>query len=273
MLRLLSKIIVVSGMLVASALLSGGANAHECRNLWQPTVTTPPAPGAYFICVGFSHEDPSQGYPGEGKKNNIDFFPLWVFGPGDNDFNSLDVSVGDVVEVKATIYYLNSNYNGVTEDSDPPPGYFFTTPGGFEAPIPICDDDKYDNRNKNRCRSFKKELQLTNKVFSEDWWSYRDRVDFVTPFPGTYAFVLSGKLKRKGQQAIEFHSKWVSESPRIPYGPFWNPTGAHHGDPSFYVKAPEFWFSGVAPAGTRAADMHSPSPRPQSALKALLNGN
>lgn len=266
MFHTLSKITLFSLLLLASALL-GGANAHECRNLWQPTVTTPPAPGAYFICVGFSHEDPDAGYPGEGKTNNIDFFPLWVFGPGDSDFNSLDTAKGDIVEVKATVYYLNSTYNAIAEGADLSPGYFFTTPNGFEAPIPICEG--YDNQRGKRCKSYKMEFQTTNKVFSEDWWSYRAPIDFLTPYPGTYAFVLDGKLQRKGQQPIEFHSKWVSETPRIPYGPSWSPTGATHGDPSTYVHAPEFWFSGVAPSGTKASQMLK-SPSARDALKAML---
>jgi hypothetical protein len=87
------------------ALLSSTAQAHECRPL-GPWYRTPPEIPSYGICAGFSKEDAAKQLPGVGKKNNLDFFPAWIY--SDNNVAWLDRTKGDKVDITAKLYYLNS---------------------------------------------------------------------------------------------------------------------------------------------------------------------
>ena len=133
--------------ILGAALFTTSSQAHECRALGQVNAegspgdpsATPPVPphavdDAYWVCIGFSEEEPPQ--PGEGLPNNLDFFPL--FAPG-NDFNnvsSVDTTKGDKVDITATLYYLNDKYYVIPYDADfniTVPFFFFKSSGvGYE---------------------------------------------------------------------------------------------------------------------------------------------
>ncbi|HET6377027.1 MAG TPA: hypothetical protein VFG05_01760 [Methylocella sp.] len=242
--RNIARFACLSGMVLASALLAASAEAHECRILGQANDFTPPAPGSYFICTGFAIEDESLGQPGEGKKNNLDFFPLFVTGPNEEDFIPLDRRQGDIVDVKAKLEYLNGTYYEIPVDQNynvTPSTFFLTTDGvGYESPIATCSP-WYPG-----CKSFEKVLNylVPVDVPEEGAVSYRAPYDFVLPYPGMYAWVISGKLKKQGQKAVEFKTKWVSASPRLPYGPL----DADAVNPATFVGEPEGWFDSVRPA-------------------------
>lgn len=68
----------VLGAMLASALFSASAQAHECRALGQSNNETI---NQYWVCVGFAVEDGFR--PRAGTTNNIDFIPIWVTPGGD----------------------------------------------------------------------------------------------------------------------------------------------------------------------------------------------
>lgn len=230
---------------LAAALFTTSSQAHECRILGQSNnFTPPPYPGSYYVCVGFSIEDASLGQPGEGKKNNLDLFPLFVTGPDEADYIPLDTRKGDKVDIKATLYYLNDKYFEIPTDADfnvTVPLFFFKTPGvGYESPIATCSPWQ------SGCKEFKK--ALTNlvpvDVPEEDAVSYRAPNNFVLPYSGMYAWVITGTLQKKGQKPVEINAKWVSGAPRVPYGPL----DADDIKKSTLVDGPEGWFENVQPA-------------------------
>lgn len=240
----IARFACLSGMALAAALFAASAEAHECRMLGQANDFTPPAPGNYFICAGFAIEDESLGQPGEGKPNNLDFFPLFVTGPNEEDFIPLDRRQGDIVYVKATLHYLNGNYYEIPVDQNfnvTPPAFLFTTDGvGYESPIATCSP-WYPG-----CKAFEKKLLFLVPVDvpEEGAVSYRAPNNFILPYSGMYAWVISGTLKKQGQKPVEFKMKWVSAAPRIPYGPL----DADDVNPAAFVGAPEGWFDSVQPA-------------------------
>jgi hypothetical protein len=105
------------GALGALCLLPYAAQAHECRALGLANAqgsydakhpeNSKPVPDQYWICPGFSGEDPAHGIPGAGKPNNLDFFPFYIPGKDFNKLSSLDTAKGDKVDITATLYYLN----------------------------------------------------------------------------------------------------------------------------------------------------------------------
>lgn len=228
------------GVCFGLTLLAAGAQAHECRALGQASAWgTPdnPVADAYWLCVGFSKEDESMGLPGEGKPNNLDFFPFYVPGDNSDNFSSLDTSQGDKVDIEATLKYLNDTYFPVPHDEDfhvTEPWFFFTQNGvGYESPI-VKGNPK-----------FKKKIEENDlvKIDSEGSWAYRNKEDFILPFAGTYQWIVKGTVQKKGKPAVKFETKWTCNQPRIPYGP--SDLGNFDGS---VVQAPEGWFDCARPA-------------------------
>ena len=229
--------------MLASTLFAASVQAHECRILGQVSDFSPNPPARYDICVGFAIEDSSLGQPGEGKLNNLDFFPLLVKGPNAEDFLPLDTRTGDKVDIKATLIYLNDKYYEVPVDENfniTVPWFFFTTQGvGYKSPIGSCS--------RRECKVFKKEINHFKPVDAEDAVSYRAFQDFFLPFSGNYAWIITGTIKKTGYAPVTFKTKWVSRQPRVPYGPL---------DASdiegTLVQAPEGWYDSVQPAAQAA---------------------
>jgi len=242
--RRIFKSAVVSGVTLASALIASGAQAHECRALGQVNDVTPPSPGQYWVCAGFAIEDESIGQPGEGKSYNLDFLPFFYDGL---NFVSLDTRQGDTVVLVATLDFLNNtfiepplNQNGELAD----PLFFFKTSGvGYESPISTCIP-WYSG-----CTQFTKVIANPVPVDIDDGVTYRRSSNFVLPYPGMYAWTFIAKLQKQGQKPIDIKAKWVSDAPRVPYGPF-NPDDVQVNN---LVGAPEGWFDSVRPANSLAA--------------------
>lgn len=233
-------------LVFASTLFAPGVQAHECRILGQVNDFSSNLPGRYGLCVGFSVEDSSLGQPGEGKKNNLDFFPLFVTGPESEDILPLDTSEGDKVDINATLYYLNDKWFEIPLDDNfniTEPCFFFTTQGvGYESPIARCFPPKHG------CKEFKKEIRHFVPVDAEDAVSYRAFQDFILPYSGNYAWIITGSIQKQGQPPVTFKTKWVSAQPRVPYGP----ADANNIENTL-TQAPEGWYDNVMPAAQAAA--------------------
>ncbi|MFO1418675.1 MAG: hypothetical protein U1E83_08390 [Methylotetracoccus sp.] len=278
--------------LAALALAPLAANAHECRALglamaWgtydatHPENSTP-APDQYWLCVGFSGENPAQGLPGAGKPNNLDFFPFWLGGKDTNhEIRPLNTDNGDKVDIKATLVYLNDfvfdinyvcvwPYDAANCPGVQPPTLFFrqlnvaydkngnptskgTTGFGYEQPIALDENGKPVYEKK-----------ITNFVNLPDpeggnYRTYRAPKDFILPKLGTYAWIITGTLQKKGKAPVSFDTKWTCQAPRIPYGP----TDLNDIDGTI-VGAPEGWFDCVryenAPTAATAATPAQGSP-------------
>ncbi|MFO1418677.1 MAG: hypothetical protein U1E83_08400 [Methylotetracoccus sp.] len=226
------------------------ANAHECRSLGlangqgyydaKNPQNSKPVPDQYWLCIGFGAEDPAHGLPGAGAPNNIDVFPLWAPGKDFGTYASLDTAKGDVVKLKANLYWLSDYvfdlpnvcawpYDQANCPGIQPATLFFrqlnvaydnkgnptakgTTGYGYEQPIALDKDGK---------PVFEVPITKFKKVDWEGFWDYKSPKDFVLPSMGSYAFVVSGTLQKKGKAAVNFESKWTCQAPRIPYGP-WN---------------------------------------------------
>ncbi|MFO1418678.1 MAG: hypothetical protein U1E83_08405 [Methylotetracoccus sp.] len=239
--------------LAALGLAPFAANAHECRALGLASAVghydrdhpenSTPVPDQYWLCVGFSQENPSIGQPGVDKPNNLDFFPFWVGGKNFNSqINSLDTAKGDKVDITATLYWLNDYVFDVSSvcvwpyDQTNCPGIqpatlFFrqlnvaydkngnptskgTTGFGYEQPIALDESGK---------PVYEKKIAKFVKVATNEgdgYWSYRAPKDFNLPKMGTYAWVITGTLQKKGKAPVNIDTKWTCQAPRIPYGPW-----------------------------------------------------
>ncbi|MFO1418679.1 MAG: hypothetical protein U1E83_08410 [Methylotetracoccus sp.] len=239
--------------LAAVALAPLAANAHECRALGLATAwgtydakhpeNSKPAPDQYWLCLGFSEENPSLGQPGVDKLNNLDFFPYWVGGKSsEQQINSLDTDKGDKVDITATLYWLSDYVFDIPSvcvwpfDAASCPGIepatlFFrqlnvaydkngnptskgTTGYGYEQPIALDENGK---------PVYEKKITKFTKIlmdFGDGQWSYRAPKDFPLPKLGSYAWVVKGTIQKKGKAPISFDTKWPCQAPRIPYGPY-----------------------------------------------------
>ncbi|HEY8006094.1 MAG TPA: hypothetical protein VIE66_04660 [Methylocella sp.] len=272
-----------------AALFTTSSQAHECRALGQVNAegslgdpsATPPVPphavdDAYWVCIGFSEEEPPQ--PGEGLPNNLDFFPL--FAPG-NDFNnvsSVDTTKGDKVDITATLYYLNDKYYVIPYDADfniTFPFFFFKSSGvGYESPISRCGSMSSQGTAQRdgvplvvplagggQCRAFEKQI---SPIVRQEWEGlavYRGKMEFPLPFPGTYAWVVKGTIQKKDQPPATFTTKVVSQQPRVPYGPY-DLTDIEN----TLVQAPENYFDSARPKSLQAT-------KPATATAAYQKGS
>lgn len=251
------------------ALLSLGfaAQAHECRPL-GPWYRTPPVTPSYGICTGFAREDAEKGLPGAGKRNNLDFFPAWIY--SDNNVSWLDTSKGDTVDITATLSYLNDTVYEVPFDEEgniAVPFFFqFQTVGvGYDSPVAL---DKTGKPLFQRTFTEFVEVPLPD----EGLITYRIPKDFILPYRGMYSWVISGTLHKKGHPAVHFDTKFTCQQPQVPYGP-WDASNIRETQ----VPAPEGWFDCVrypTPAPLAAGAPTRSSPRAVDVLRRLgLNLN
>lgn len=72
--------------------MCAAAQAHECRFFGEGADKAgnpiDPTKDIYDICVGFKNEERAEGQPGQGKLNNLDFFPVYYDATQKDDPNS-----------------------------------------------------------------------------------------------------------------------------------------------------------------------------------------
>ncbi|MFO1418676.1 MAG: hypothetical protein U1E83_08395 [Methylotetracoccus sp.] len=279
-------------MLSVLGLAPFAANAHECRSLGLASAwgipgdkTTPPlpVPDQYYLCVGFSGEDPAHGIPGAGKPNNLDFYPIYLPGADGFKYSSLDTAKGDKVDITATLYWLSDYvfdipfvcawpYDAASCPGVQPPTLFFrqlnvaydkngnptakgTTGYGYEQPIALKEDGTPVYENK---------ITKFKKFNWEGTWAYRAPKDFILPAMGSYAWVVTGTVQKKGKPAVMFNTKWTCQAPRIPYGPY----DLNDIDGTISA-APEGWFDCVRYAESPTASA-APNLQPSPSVKMLM---
>lgn len=275
--RKFAKLSRLFGVAMGAALFgSGAAKAHECHALGQARNEEKPQ---YWLCVGFAVEDGIR--PKARTRNNIDLIPIWV--PGNPHANQsggvtsqhqlpdeyLDTRTGDRVNVRATLVHMKGDYYDIPHDEEThqllDPFFFFKQAGiGYSSPL----------ANTRYVRTFNWFVPNDVEDHGETAIFYRVPGDFVTPFPGIYAWIVEGTIQRRGQPAVTFTEKFVSSNPRIPYGPA--VVHAHDIDDTTLQGAPEGWFDSVRPAnapavtsqpGQKSVVVKSSSPRFSEVMK------
>lgn len=238
---------VFYGAALMLSLSGAGASAHECRSLGQTNSWDVPH---YLLCVGFQYEDANR--PRAGARNNVDIFPIYVTPQGDHPLNT---TKGDIVDLKVRIEYLSAPYYSVPHDANwnvTVPWFFFKQANtGFDNPLGFP--------------RFARDLPALVPTLEPDGYvAYRSPTEFVTPYPGQYAYYVEGVLKLKGNYPPQvIKTKWVSNQPRIPYGP----SSANGSVIRELTQAPEGWFDAVKPGfASRVAGSSGPSSPPVSVI-------
>ncbi|MCX7899996.1 MAG: hypothetical protein N2444_07940, partial [Methylocystis sp.] len=148
---------------------------------------------------------------------------------------------GDQVDVRVKLVHLKGNHYDIPHDETTHlllDDWFFLKQRGVGYSTPLATT-----------RYVKPLLWLRPVNIDEGgqtYVSYRSPWDFVTPFPGLYAWLIEGTLRRRGRDPVTFTEKFVSAQPRIPYGPA--VVHAHDVDLNTLMGAPEGWFEAVRPA-------------------------
>lgn len=124
----------------------------------------------YSIAVGFNNEEPPNPYAG--GANGLDFYPFYESPLGSGNFVSLDTALGDKVEICAISIIVKSESWG--------------------API---------------VKKIRLNGPFTRTIGEEGFIDYVK--SFTPPSAGFYGFIVSGELKKKGEQKVEFEEKFV----------------------------------------------------------------
>lgn len=183
---------------LGSCLAAAAAQAHECRLVGNGNESADSNfDQRYYICLGFLHEESSEGQPGKGKPNNLDFLPVYFA-----DVNTpipLNVAKGDKVEIEATVYWLNGRVFPTSPQEVPGVGY--------ESPIALTPAGKI---------RWKHTIAELVQRKSGGFPSFGEKNDFILPYRGMYAWVVQGTLQHQGAKPVYFVQKYTCQQPRNP---------------------------------------------------------
>lgn len=192
--------------LICSSLIAFTVQAHECRLLGNATEgDAANYVNKYQICLGFLYEDAATRQPGRGKPNNLDFIPFLNLDAGRNRFLRVEETKNnpypDVVDIKATVYWLNNKVFRVRER----PPYNFNILGvGYSSPVGL---------NPRGNVRWKHTITQWRQGLSAGYPTYSDANDFVLPFKGMYMWVVEGTLRKGKHNPVYFLEKFTCQQP------------------------------------------------------------